>query len=80
MKQCETCIDKNFKEQTLACQVHHLRSAWRTVWQSLPLLGKFIPDYECEDYEEEQPEWRKACQHPNCRCSFYPVFNGDENV
>lgn len=80
MKQCETCIDKELKEMTLACQVHQLRAAFRTAWQSLPLLGKLIPDYKCEDYEEEQPEWLKACQHPNCRCYVIPVFEGEENV
>lgn len=81
MKQCETCIDKELKENTICCQVHQYRFEVRNILKTIPILGKFIPDYECEDYEEEQPEWLKAFgQHPNCRCSVVPVFEGEENV
>lgn len=80
MKQCKTCIYRSHKNDLLCCQVARLNFEFRKLWQSLPVLGKWIEDYSCGNYEKEQPEWKWEVQHVNCRCSVVPVFEGDKDV
>lgn len=78
MKQCETCIDSKLKEETLACQIHHLYAAFQECLQSIPFFGKYVKDYHCKDYEENR--FDLGIRHPMCRCHFEPVFEGEKDV
>ena len=55
MKQCETCFYRESKDCIISCQCAHIAFAHREILKSIPLIGKLIPDYECEMYERYKP-------------------------
>lgn len=53
MEQCKTCL---FREPTgvlICCHCARLSFAVRELVKSIPLIGEYIPDYECENYLAE---------------------------
>lgn len=60
MKQCETCINREYKDKLLCCSLGRLGFAVREAFKSIPIVGEDIPDFECHAYmDQDQPnEWR----------------------
>lgn len=50
MKQCETCLHREYKDKLLGCSVTSLFHAIRELLKQLPLFGKDFQDYECSNY------------------------------
>lgn len=42
--------------QLIACRIHHLSSAWRTLIQNIPFMGSELEDYRCPDFIENTYE------------------------
>ena len=53
MEQCETCLCRKHKDELICCHCARLSFAARELLKSIPLIGEFIPDYECENYLAE---------------------------
>ena len=53
MKQCENCINKEYKDDLCCCAAAHLGHAIREILKGLPLLGQYIQDYECQHWMKE---------------------------
>ena len=56
MKQCETCLYREYKEKLFGCSVAELFNAIRKLLKQLPLFGKDFQDYECNFYCERNDE------------------------
>lgn len=79
MKQCETCLLRDFKDELLCCQANHLRFACRELLQTIPLIGKHIEDHKCTYYEMDITLTGYPAGHPvNCKCTIIPV-DGDDS-
>ena len=35
----------------LCCQIHHLCQAFSNLYQSMPIIGAFVSEYRCPDFE-----------------------------
>lgn len=57
MKQCENCIYKKHKEELLCCQIAKNENKINKIYQAIPVLGKYIDDYECKYRLEEGQLW-----------------------
>lgn len=53
MKQCRTCMNREFKDKLCCCAVAELFHAFRELCKVLPFFGKYISTYECESYMED---------------------------
>lgn len=77
MKQCRTCLDREYKEDLTCCQCNHIAFAFRELLKSLPMIGKYIPDYECKGYEMDKTLTGFPMNLPvNCRCYVIYPFEG----
>lgn len=47
MKQCEFCLNKEYKEKLMCCQFAELGNAVTELLKQLPLFGKDVQDFEC---------------------------------
>lgn len=57
MLKCENCTYKNFKNDLTCCLVNQLGEAITQLKKSIPVIGKYVKDYECGWYQkEEAPE------------------------
>ena len=56
MKQCETCINGEYKDKLFICAVANLFHAIRELLKQLPLFGKEVQNYECSLYCERKDE------------------------
>ena len=57
MKQCETCEFRVFRDELTCCIVADLAHEFTELRKALPLVGKYVKDYECKNYlEEYKPE------------------------
>lgn len=54
MKQCRTCLDREYKDDLMCCQCNHISFAFRELLKSIPIIGKYVPDYECKGYEMDK--------------------------
>lgn len=52
MKQCETCIHRDFQEFLAMCDANKACWHWREFLKTLPLIGRHIEEYKCKAYEE----------------------------
>lgn len=80
MKQCRTCLDREYKDDLVCCQCNHLSFAFRELLKGFPLIGKYISDYECKGYEMDKTLTGFPMDSPvNCRCSIiFPVEGADD--
>lgn len=53
MKQCETCINKDYKEKLMCCCVNELGYAMTELFRHMPVIGKHISEHECTWYERD---------------------------
>ena len=53
MKQCENCMMKDHKDELCGCAAAHLGHAFRELLKGIPLLGKHIQEYECQNWLED---------------------------
>ena len=58
MKECETCINREYKDDLICCQANHLDLAIQELKKAIPFFGRFVPDYECQAYEEIKTPFR----------------------
>lgn len=56
MKQCETCLHREYKDKLIGCSVTTLFHAIRELLKQLPLFGKDFQDYECSLYCERNDD------------------------
>ncbi len=75
MKKCNTCMNREYKDDLVCCAANELHFAWTEFLRSLPLFGKYIEKYKCKAYEMDKSltGWPKA-EPVYCRCSFVPYF------
>ena len=52
MKQCESCINKEYKDDLLCCRLNELSNAWTELHRQIPVFGKHIEEHECASYIE----------------------------
>lgn len=52
MKQCETCIHRDFKEFLAMCDANAAAYHWHEFLKSLPIIGKYVKEYKCAAYKE----------------------------
>ena len=70
MKQCEKCIDREYKDKLICCAVAELFHAFRELWKQLPFFGKYIKTYECGSYmADNRLTGSPDTMNPMCRCS-----------
>lgn len=63
----------------MCCQCNHISFYFREALKQLPLVGKYIPDYECKGYEMDKTLTGYPKFPPvNCRCSVVYQFEGDD--
>jgi hypothetical protein len=80
MKECQTCIFREHKDDLLCCQGNHLALAFREMLKQIPFFGRHVPDYECQAYEMDvDPEANlphEVCELMcwNCGSRFISVF------
>lgn len=77
MKQCRICINREYKENLICCNVAKLKYEFTEILRCIPLFGKDIKQYECSSrivdrkysgFPEDMPVY--------CRCSInYEVQN-----
>lgn len=60
MKQCETCLMRECKDDLICCQSANLGFEFRKLLKSIPLIGEIVPDYECKAYEYEHQSSGKS--------------------
>ena len=76
MKQCKTCINREYKDSLICCSVAELNHAFNELFRDLPLFGKFVKRHECGSYMEDKRMTGFPEEAPvMCRCSM--VFPGD---
>ena len=51
MKQCETCVYKEYKEALICCCMSELGHALTELNRQLPVIGEHIKEHECKWYE-----------------------------
>ena len=82
MKQCDTCVDRAYKDKLMCCQANHLSFAFRELLRSTPLIGKHISEYKCKGYERDNAltGFPTAPHHVNCRCAIQYPTKGIEDI
>lgn len=79
MKQCETCLYREYKDYLICCNANHLHFAFREMLKSLPLIGKDIHDYECKAYEMDRfLEIKEKMKNKDFKKAIYQGFNSHE--
>lgn len=79
MKQCETCLYREYKDDLICCNVNHLHFAFREMLKSLPLIGKDIHDYECKAYEMDRfLEIKEKMKNKDFKKAIYQGFNSHD--
>ncbi len=69
MKQCKTCMNREFKDKLTCCAVADLFHAFRELMKQLPLFGKHVQTYECVSYTaDNRLTGFPDTMHPMCRC------------
>lgn len=76
MKQCKTCLNREYKNELCCCAVAELFHAFRELLKNIPLFGKDVQTYECGNYmADKKLTGFPDDKPPMCRCSI--VFPGD---
>jgi len=59
MKQCESCLFRDYKDKLVGCAVHTLHFEWTKILKCIPFFGVEVKDYECPQYltDEKDSVW-----------------------
>lgn len=53
MKECASCINREYKDQLICCAVNHVGEAFRDLLKCAPFFGQAVQDYYCKTYEPD---------------------------
>jgi len=52
MKQCDTCVHREYSELLTRCDANKASYHWREFLKTLPVIGRYVEEYKCKAYEE----------------------------
>lgn len=50
MKQCKTCMNREYKDKLTCCACAELFHAFHELFKQFPLFGKYVKTFECGSY------------------------------
>lgn len=75
MKQCRTCMNREFKDKLTCCAVADLFHAFREILKCIPFFGKDFKTYECGSYmADNKLTGFPDTMPPMCRCHLEAMY------